>query len=204
MDYTVRVEVEVTADSPEEAAKYALDDLRDKTIGPVTMEVTCEHGKKTVSVGDPDGDEPEVIYLTSATGEETGYGKIELNDAAYAKVAFEQGPGCVLPYIVEIDGIAHVLGNLEVAHKDVFWGEDGGDFQSEDETRAYCQAACDYIRTRLTSGMQLLSLDEGMPGRIIVRVAIELDGLSDSEATSKALRQAFGEMAELPDVVPAT
>lgn len=33
-DYTVIFELSVTAKSPEEAAKFALDDLRDESIGP--------------------------------------------------------------------------------------------------------------------------------------------------------------------------
>ena len=32
MDYTITIQVDVTANSPEEAARFALDDLRDKSI----------------------------------------------------------------------------------------------------------------------------------------------------------------------------
>lgn len=145
---------------------------------------------------------PRLIYLTNACGEATGFGSIELQEADYAKVAFEQGPGHVLPYLAEIDGVACVLGNLEVAYRDDFWGEGGAEYPSEDETRTYCRAACEYIRARLTSSMQLLPLDEGDPGRIVIQVAMPLNGLSDCEATRNALRQAFGEMIELPVDVP--
>lgn len=145
---------------------------------------------------------PRLIYLTNACGEATGYGSLVLEEADYAKVAFGQGPGHVLPYLAEIDGVAHVVGNLEVAFRDDFWGEEGAGYPSEDETRTYCRAACAYIRPRLTSPMQLLPLDEGDPGRIVIQVAMPLDGLSDCEATSNGLRQAFGEMIELPDDVP--
>lgn len=145
---------------------------------------------------------PRLIYLTNACGEATGFGSLELEEADYAKVAFEQGPGYVIPYLAEIDGVACVVGNLEVAYRDDFWGEGGAEYLSEDEIRAYCRAACEYIRPRLTSPMQLLPWDEGNPGRIVLQVAMPLNGLSDCEATRNALRQAFGEMIELPDDVP--
>ena len=35
MDYTVTIKVSVTASSPEEAAKFALNDLRDEERGPL-------------------------------------------------------------------------------------------------------------------------------------------------------------------------
>lgn len=143
-------------------------------------------------------DNSEVIYLTNACGEETGYGTLLLEEADYAKVAFEEGPGAVLTYIVEINGVAYVLGNLEVAYKDAFWGDDGAGFCTEHETRVYCEAANECIVARLKDGMRLLSLDEGAPGRIIIRVAIPLDRLADSEETNNALRQVFGDMINLP------
>lgn len=37
--YTVRIELSITADSPEEAAELALQDLRDETLGPWNMDV---------------------------------------------------------------------------------------------------------------------------------------------------------------------
>lgn len=51
MDYTITIKVSVTADSHEEAAKFALDDLRDETIGPWNMEASCSRGKMTVAAG---------------------------------------------------------------------------------------------------------------------------------------------------------
>jgi hypothetical protein len=51
MDFTVQFEVQVTAESPEEAAQHALDDLRDQSLGPWNADVSCSRGKKTVSVG---------------------------------------------------------------------------------------------------------------------------------------------------------
>lgn len=145
--------------------------------------------------------EPEVIYLTNALGEETGHGPVEEEDCA--KVPFEDGPGVVLPYLVEIDGEVCVLGNLEVAFKDDFWGEDGAGFEPEEEVKAYCEAACDYIAPRLENGMQLLPIDCGDPGRFIIRVSVPLDGLETRDEARNALAAAFGVVAELPDKIPA-
>lgn len=145
--------------------------------------------------------EPEVIYLTNALGEETGHGPVEEEDCA--KVPFEDGPGVVLPYLAEIDGEVCVLGNLEVAFKDEFWGDDGADLKPEEEVKTYCEAACDYIRPRLEEGMQLLQIDGDDPGRFIVRIVIPLKGLKNHEEVREALARAFGAAAELPDEIPA-
>lgn len=52
MDYVVRIEVSVTADSPEEAARFALADLQDTGLGPWSVDVQGSSGSapKTVSV----------------------------------------------------------------------------------------------------------------------------------------------------------
>ena len=144
--------------------------------------------------------EVTVTYLTNACGEDTGHGTLTLKKSDYAKVAFEQGPGCVLPYIAQINNSKYVLGNLEVAHQDEFWGDDGKDFDTEETVRAYCETACEYIRPRLTAGLLLLPLDEGDPGRIIIQVAVPLSDLADSEATANALNQAFGKFVDLPEL----
>lgn len=46
MQFTVSIEVQVTADSVEEAAKFALNDLRDPGLGPWHADVSCSRGKK--------------------------------------------------------------------------------------------------------------------------------------------------------------
>lgn len=59
-DFTVRVELSITAENAQEAARFALDDLRDLSIGPWNFE--CQAGLSnpviTVSVGDPDEPDP--------------------------------------------------------------------------------------------------------------------------------------------------
>ncbi len=49
-DYTVRVELRITAESPEEAAQFALNDLRDTSMSNWNMDVSSSRGTKTVSV----------------------------------------------------------------------------------------------------------------------------------------------------------
>lgn len=54
-DYTVAVEVQVTAESHEEAARFALDDLRDRSLQEWNMTVTNSSGSKVVTVpGNPE------------------------------------------------------------------------------------------------------------------------------------------------------
>lgn len=168
-------------------------------LGYIITEVPAANGVAYIIDHEPY--EPEVIYLTNALGEITGHGPLEEEDSA--KVPFEDGPGVVLPYLVEVDGEVCILGNLEVAFKDDFWGDDGADLKPEEEVKAYCEAACAYIRLRLENGMQLLPIDDSDPGRFIIRVAIPLDGLGTRDETRDALARAFGVVAELPDQIPA-
>jgi hypothetical protein len=54
--YTVTIEVSVTADNPQEAAQYALDDLRDETLGPWEMGASNDStgSYHVVEVGEPE------------------------------------------------------------------------------------------------------------------------------------------------------
>jgi hypothetical protein len=140
----------------------------------------------------------EVIYLTNACGEITGNGEIVLEEHDFNKVAFEGGPGCVLPYIAEIDGKAYVLGNLEVAFQHPHW--DNENLISEAEAALYCKAACEYIQPRLKEGQKLFLADDEFPDRDIIQVAIPLSAMRNAEATTAALKDAFGVVANIPDM----
>jgi hypothetical protein len=50
-DYNVTIHLGVTASSPAEAAKYALNDLRDTTLGPWSFAVSGPRGEKIVVIG---------------------------------------------------------------------------------------------------------------------------------------------------------
>lgn len=142
--------------------------------------------------------EIDVTYLTNACGENTGHGTIELSEADLCKVGFEQGPGALLPYIVEIDGKTYVSANLEIAHKDAFWNGDDQDFMPLDEAKEYCLKANSFLEARANNGAIVLPLDEGDPGRFVIRVAVPLDMLRDAEHTSQVLTDIFGELVDAP------
>lgn len=55
MDFTVTFEVQVTAESVEEAGRFALGDLRDEALGPWEATVSCSRGKQTVNVDGNEG-----------------------------------------------------------------------------------------------------------------------------------------------------
>jgi hypothetical protein len=145
-------------------------------------------------------DSVDVVYLANATGDYTGYGTLDVTDGDLKKVPFGSGPGGVLPYLTEIAGKMHVQGNLEVAFKDEFWGEDAEEFDCEETVRGYCEAVREFIRPRLAFGALLLPLDESDPGRIIVQVAIPLDSVTDSEDALKKFSSIFGTAADQANV----
>lgn len=132
----------------------------------------------------------EIIYLTNACGDDIGVGTLDLSKADCDKVAFEDGPGDITPYIVQIDNKKYVIGNLEVPKS-----------EPGHEVRAYCEVVRKRLREHLTSGMKLLPLDEE-EGKFVVSVAIPLDSLADSEATKAAFQTLFGKFVDLPDLEP--
>jgi hypothetical protein len=134
----------------------------------------------------------EVVYLTNALGEDTGHGTISVKKADLKKVAFECGPGYILPYIVEIKGCTYVMANLEIAHKDSFWS-DNENYLSFEEVQAYCGGAKEFLKGRLTPGAMLLPIEDDCPGRLIIRVGIPLKYLRDAEHTTQVIEQIFGE-----------
>ena len=140
----------------------------------------------------------QVIYLTNALGELTGHGTLCPTDDDLAKVPFEAGPGHVLPYLVEIDHRRFVLGNLEIAYRDEFWGSTAAEYEPERMVRAYCEALCEDARSRLLPGMNLLPIDETMEGRLVVGVAIDLNDCPNRKATFDALARVYGRFADLP------
>lgn len=144
----------------------------------------------------------DVTYLTNACGEETGYGTFKEMDAE--KIAFEDGPGCVLPYLVKIKNKKYAQGNLEVAYKDEFWGDYAKELSAENDVRAYCEAMCADIQQRLEPGMHLLAIDDGMLARFVVSVAVPLKMVANSDKTKQVLQRVFGKFVDLPDLEETT
>jgi len=137
----------------------------------------------------------EVVYLANATGDCTGYGTLQVTDEDLDKVPFERGPGCVLSYLAEIAGRKYVMGNLEVAFKDDFWGEDGNDFDPESEVREYCEGVLAFINPRVVQGELCLPLDAGDPGRLIVQVAVPIESIADRTKALERISAIFGTAA---------
>lgn len=142
----------------------------------------------------------EVIYLANATGDETGYGTLDVTDEDLDKVPFESGPGVVIPYLTEIGGKKYVQGNLELCFSDEFWGDYADQYDSEEDVRAYCEAVQTFIRPRLIDGALLLPLDDGYPGRFIVQVAVLLDSVADRADALRKLGVIFGTTADEAEV----
>jgi hypothetical protein len=142
----------------------------------------------------------EVVYLANATGDETGYGTLEVTDDDLNKVPFERGPGVVLPYLTEINGKKYVQGNLELAFNDEFWGSDAGLYDSEADVRAYCEAVHNFVRPRLPADALLLPLDEGDPGRFIVQVAVSLSSVVNCDDALRKLAAIFGTTANEAEI----
>jgi hypothetical protein len=140
-----------------------------------------------------------VIYLTNACGEETGYGSGCSQDEV-DKVPFEDGPGVVLPYLVQVGGRKYVLGNLEVSYKDV-WLEPGDDYLTQESVNRYSDTLSAFIEPRLAEmvGARLLPHNKEMPGRVAIGVAIPLDSIIDRDDARQKLALAFGNAANLCD-----
>lgn len=144
--------------------------------------------------------QPKVIYLTNACGETTGYGTLELTEADFAKVPFERGPGYVRLYIAQIGEAKYLMANIEVDYKDDVWGEDGKDYPEKPQVQAYCEAACEFIRPRLTDGAMLLPIEDLDEGYLVIRVAVPLDSQKDRAETMVSVSRVFGVVADLADL----
>lgn len=149
--------------------------------------------ENTVNVSDVS---QELIYLTNACGEKTGYGSLDVTEEDCNLVNFDSGPGVALVYIAEIAGRKCLLANLEIAHQDEFWGGDSLKFKTEPEVRSYCNAAMDEIGSRLECGAFLVQLDEDMPGRLIIGLAIPLDSIKSQEHGHDMLQRMLGSYAD--------
>lgn len=148
----------------------------------------------------PGGQDDEFVYLTNSLGEETGNGDVHEEDLA--KVNFDYGSGAVLVYLVERDGKKYALGNLELAYKDAEWWGENAEYPEESEVRAYCKAACRYIRARMPENAQILPLDDGAPGRITIGVAVDLSTVQSCDDTGSVFAQSFGDLLDIPGEVP--
>jgi len=134
-----------------------------------------------------------VVYLTNALGELTGYGTVEVTDDLLQRVPFENGPGFVLPYLVEVDGRAMVLGNLEISYT----SDDGSEIRPGRQGAALSQAneITERIKQRSVHRPEVRLLATEDDGRhVVVRVLAPLQ--DTASATRTLLEEVFGGDAE--------
>lgn len=83
MDYTVSVEIGVTAKSPREAAEFALIDLRNKELGPWNLTVADLEGRSTSAwVGAPSEGSDERMIARLSTAHDGGNSRSLMVEAA--------------------------------------------------------------------------------------------------------------------------
>lgn len=122
---------------------------------------------------------PLVTYLTNSMGEYTGHGEFDPDEELLKNLPFEEGPGDLLTYLIEIGERRYYLGNLEVAYQAKVWERD--DLQTEEVVTAACAKAIEQMRAHSAAGVIVFPLDhEEMPNRCVVSVAIPLS--DDSSA----------------------
>lgn len=145
-------------------------------------------------------EQPELVYLTNACGERTGYGTIELTAEDLNKVAFDEGPGMLATYIGEIGGRAHALAVLLLAFKDPVWPED--EFDPKEDVERQAKSIGDAVQQELSEMFERqdfhVLVEEGS-GCFEVIAAVALDKLQDCMHTRKTFSVAFGGVAESKD-----
>ncbi len=135
----------------------------------------------------------DVVYLTNALGEPTGYGTVEVTDDLLHRVPFENGPGFVLPYLVEVDGRPMVLGNLEISYT----CGDGLEIRPGRHDVALSQAneITERLKQRAVHRSEVKLLATEDDGRhVVVRVLVSLQ--DTASATRTLLQDVFDVDAE--------
>lgn len=130
---------------------------------------------------------PEVNYLTNACGE---HHSGEAPEEILMEVPFENGPGFVLPYLVELYGKLYVMGNLEVAYRAPVW--EMPELHEEAVVEEACRDAIEKMRAADDEEVIVFPLDyESMPERCVISVAIPV-AVGDKRDDIKArLQKAF-------------
>lgn len=144
---------------------------------------------------------PQLIYLTNALGEPTGYGTVPVTAEMLQRVPFEEGPGFVLTYLVEISGEVKVIGNLELRYVDDAGKEPVGAGYDVVAALAAAIAARVQQRVRGDPAVRVLPITDDGQHLIIPVLVPVLDTVID---TGRKLMQVFGSDAELPGYPPVT
>lgn len=145
---------------------------------------------------------PHIVYLSNALGKPTNNtvsADLVVNDTDWQKVPFQEGPGNVLPYLGVVDGRLALLAHLECSHADPWWRDYPNLYPLRETVSSYLAAALADLRNRAdaTIPVQLLPVDEDMPGRLVLRVALDLASLRDRDHALASLRSVFGDVADM-------
>lgn len=133
----------------------------------------------------------KVIYVTNACGEETGHAGV--TNAELEKIPFEDGPGVILTYIADVEGIRCLLGVLELAYDDSFWG-DSSDLSPQSVVKAEVERLLPGMLRRIPSA-GMVWIDDDEPARYSVYAAVPLDLIEKPEDVMHVLSWTFGTYA---------
>lgn len=145
---------------------------------------------------------PHIVYLSNAYGEATGDETPEgllVSAADWKKVPFENGPGNVFPYLAAVDGRLAMVAHLPCVHADPWHLEHANVHPLREAVSSYLAAAMVDLQRRAgeTLPPQLLPIDDTMPGRLVLRVAVDLAAIRDRDHAIESLRSIFGAIADL-------
>jgi hypothetical protein len=131
------------------------------------------------------------VYLTNSLGEDTGYGHIEVTEADMSKIGFESELGHLLQYLVEKDGVLYLKANWEVAYQDSFWRENSEAFMKFDDAKYLADRVYTHLLSKATDGVLAVENEYGMPGRIVISVAIPMSTLDDAYDSTFKIKSLF-------------
>lgn len=145
---------------------------------------------------------PDVIYLSNALGEPTNNkvpADLRVSDTDWQKVPFEEGPGSVLPYLGVVDGHPALIAHLECPYADPWWLDEANLYPLREAANSYLAAAVLELQSRVdaTIPMHILPVGDDIPGRLELRVALDLASLRDRDHALASLRSVFGDVADM-------
>ncbi|XAI97093.1 hypothetical protein [Dolichospermum phage Dfl-JY45] len=143
-----------------------------------------------------------IVYLSNGLGEPTNIkapADVLVSDTDWQKVPFDEGPGNVLPYLGAVDGRPALIAHLECPYADPWWLHDANLYPLRASANGYFAAAVLDLQSRVnaTIPVQILPVDDNMPGRLVLRVALDLASVRDREHALATLRGIFGSVADM-------
>lgn len=152
---------------------------------------------------------PSITYVSNTCGEATENESDALRAAypaleeLFTIIPFEDGPGSVLPYIVELDGMPFVMGNREFAYNAKAWGD--ATLPSGVDVATACKAYVDALRSRAAVDHVVFPLDtDDEPDRCVISVALPFQDADTLESITQRLAAAMGDFKEILQLYSTT